>query len=270
MQIIYTDLDGTLRDEDNFLVGQNIGLINRLQKDGFIIVLLTARNRTEVEQFEDMNEVYFDAIGVENGSAIGIRNTSAFSVLDLQNFYSNYYFEIIGFNLDDAEKALDQISMLLGHKIFVYEHPSITNDLRFKKEFSICFTLPELLKMKALDILVESGYAYEDKGSFLILSSRNASKGNSIKYLQKRALKPITKTYGIGNRENDVSMLSIVDHPLIVINSDGVCPVLQDKGFTQSSLKAPDGFAELIDNHIGEISIIRSSPQSNKPLAADS
>lgn len=251
MQIIYTDLDGTLRDEDNFSVGQNIDLVNRLQKNGFIVVLLTARNRTEVEQFENRYEVYFDAIGVENGSAIGIRNTSVFSVLNSHNFYSNYYFEIIGFHLCEAEKALDEISELLGCQVFAYEHPSTTNDLRFKKEFSICFTLPDMFRMKALDILVESDYVYEDKGSFLILFSKNASKGNAIKYLQKRALKPIIKTYGIGNRENDLSMLSVVDHPLIVINSDGVCHALQDKGFSQSLLKAPDGFAELIVNHMG-------------------
>ena len=101
--------------------------------------------------------------------------------------------------------------------------------------------------IKKLDMKVQDG------GRVLNLGD-NVSKGNAMSFFVKNLSKITNKNYtiiGVGDNENDISMLDRSDYPCIVRN--GQLNINHDSKYLYSKNEAPMGWTEVVKKTLNKI-----------------
>ncbi len=251
--IIFTDLDGTLVDE-NYSYKKALPVLNILKNKKIPIIFCSAKTRAEQEVIRNKTGIIHPFI-VENGSAIYIPK--------------GYFRERKG----EVEGDYEVITLGVRFKKIRKEIEKLKNRYKIK---SYCdMTTQEVAKVTGLD-LKSAGYAKirefgetiveADKGAleelkkkfnvviggrFTQVFGKGAGKGKAVKILSnvyKESGKIIT--IGIGNAQNDEPMLKIVDIPAIVKNPDGNRADLKIDGIYKAKGIGPAGFGEVVKKFV--------------------
>ena len=242
MNVIYTDLDGTLLDFETYSHTLTEPTVQSIQAKGIPVVFCSSKTRAEQEVIRTALQVQGPFI-TENGSAIfipkgyfnaipqlpaGIKQTSttAYEVIELwkpveaiRQFLSQIrdkYALNVKYYEDLNVSEVTQITGLPAHeakaaKTRDYSETLLTGDLK-GEDLSL-----------ALNEFEKNGFKYVSGGRYITVTGIGSDKGRAVALLNKIFAHQYGKVQSasIGDSANDVPMLDVTDHAYIVQKPDG-------------------------------------------------
>jgi len=228
--VIFTDLDGTLLDPDSYSFERAQPALRLIREKGIPLIFSSSKTRSEIEFYRRKMENDHPFVS-ENGGAVFIpegyfsspvrcdRTSDNYSVLELGTFYP----QIVAV-LDSIKKETGV--SLKGFSNLTAEEVSSTcglslEEARFAKARE--YDEPFLIEGGTEDVetvrkkIVERGMNYVWGGRFHHILGNN-DKGKAVgmlKYLFEKEFLSIS-TIGIGDNQNDLSMLLTVEHPIFL------------------------------------------------------
>ncbi|MGE5637429.1 MAG: HAD-IIB family hydrolase [Chloroflexota bacterium] len=225
--VVFSDIDGTILDEQHS--GRKIKpLIKKITDLGVTLILCSSKTTPEIELYLHELEIISPFI-VENGGAIIIPKDYFTFSFSFSKKVNGYYVIELGLPYSVVREKLDKV--LLGTNCKIIGFRDVTKE-QLATELAIPVSLAELAKMREYDepFRFISGdkkkfmKVAEAEGLTLVLGNKyfhalaNTDKGKAVsvtKQLLTRKFGSIM-TYGIGDSENDLSMLSVVDEPMLI------------------------------------------------------
>jgi mannosyl-3-phosphoglycerate phosphatase len=231
--LIFTDLDGTMLDHEDYSYSNALPALNMIQKNNIPLIFCTSKTRIEVETIQKEIGISAPFI-VENGSAIYFpKNYGLLTNTGTEDF-GNYQRIVLGVRYQEirsfiektcmfmikgfGDMTVSEISEVTGlpiertvmAKMREFTEPFIVSDKKF---------VPELREIAILrDITITKG------GRFYHFIGNNCSKGiavSRLRNLYSRHTRQDMLTIGLGDSQNDFSMLSSVDIPVLIPHPDG-------------------------------------------------
>jgi mannosyl-3-phosphoglycerate phosphatase len=235
--IIYTDLDGTFLDEENYSFLESLSALRAARKRGIPVVFCSSKTRAEIEYLREVTQVN-DPYIVENGGAIyvpegyfpfaieGSVSRDGYAVMEIGEPYSKLIallhmcrkefpsLGIVGFSDLTVKEIAQECAM-------TFAEAKNAKDRQYSEPFRISDSEKDELQT-FLKRLNQLGLQFSAGGRYYHLHS-NSDKGISVRFLNElyfRANGPIT-TVGIGDSLNDLPMLNSVDIPVIIKRPSG-------------------------------------------------
>ena len=232
--IVFTDLDGTLADYHTYSYEEALPALDALKKNDIPLIICSSKTRAEIEKFRLRLDNTHPFIS-ENGGAIFIpldyfsfefpytREDSNYRIIEfgtpyhkirgtLQKMQSEFPDTVRGFGDISAQEVAN-----------LCEIPSDEGVLAKEREYDEPFLLEDKKILEKIQELAEKDHLRIIQGGrFFHLIGEN-DKGKSVSYLtdiSRRAYEGI-KTIGIGDSQNDLPMLQVVDYPVLVKKPDG-------------------------------------------------
>ncbi len=270
--IVFTDLDGTLLNHDNYNYQAALPVIEELKKKGIPVIPVTSKTRQEVETL--IHELGIeDPFVVENGSGIFVplNYKKLYKDFDIPTgkIYGDYALKSLGCTYEDARNGLRKLEQKLNVELKGFgdlsedEVQQLTglplSDVKEAKarEFTEPFVLPEGIEPNDIEeAATEIGFRVLVGGRFCHLLSREAGKGKAVNWLLKQYQsiyldKEIT-TIGLGDSPNDIELLQAVQYAVIIPGKMGKPnPKLVEKGLGRwiiSHAPAPEGWASSVQD----------------------
>jgi mannosyl-3-phosphoglycerate phosphatase len=225
--VVFTDLDGTLLDEKYDY--QNIKpIISQLLALDVSIVFCSSKTRAEIEFYREEMGIT-DPFIAENGAAIFIPKDYFRLNYTYTKIISSYYIVELGVPYSFIRKKLATVRMQITANIVGFGDMSpeeIAKDtgltlnlakLAKKREYDEPFKIVEGNEMEVLNAIKKEGLSYT-KGNryFHLLGKSDKGKATTILrdlYSQKFGR---IATFGIGDSQNDLAMMKVVDTPFLV------------------------------------------------------
>ena len=257
--IIFTDLDGSLLDHDNYSHKAADALLQELEHDKIPVIFTTSKTRAEVLSIREKLNNQHPFI-IENGAAIFIPSgyfpLKPEGCIEIDGFWvfsfcqaRDHWLSI----LDQAKKIFphsfshfsvmkeEVISQLTGLSI---EQAQQANQREFGEPIS--WLGVDRAKQQFILWLEEQGGHVLQGGRFLHLSGA-CNKGQALVWLaseyKKQQSCPTTKTIAIGDSGNDIAMLEQADLALIIRSPAHAPPKLKrPRGFFISEEFGPKGW----------------------------
>jgi len=252
MKIVFTDLDGTLLDE-NYRCDKALPIIEKLKKEKIPIVFVSAKTRFEQEVFRRKLGIN-DPFIVEDGSAIF--------------FPKNYFGKKFGEYFDDHEAIVLGVKYdLIVERLKELRKTFNVNSYYFMsveevaKVTGLSLDMAKLAKMRefsetvveidedALNILKKE-FNVLIGGKFVHVYGKGADKGKAVKIVADmfKEIYGDVETVGIGNSYTDIPMLKAVQIPALVRNPDGWIEV--DFEVYKANGIATDGWIEVVERFV--------------------
>jgi len=228
--VIFTDLDGTLLDE-NYSFDEARVVIEEIKRRGIPLIFCSAKTRAEQEYFQKMMGIS-DPFIVEDGSAIFFQR--GYFKRSFEEFRGNYQRVILGVKREEILKEIESIQRR-GMKVrgfFNMSMEEVSKITGLSYEMSIM-----AMNREFSEIIVEAdeGALRELKrkfnvvlgGRFLHVYGKSADKGKAVRILTEffREERGDVLTVGIGNSYTDEPLLRNVDIPILVRNRDGFAEI---------------------------------------------
>ena len=262
--LIFTDLDGTLLDQETYSFKQALPALEVIQRKGIPLILSSSKTRAEMEVYrrELRNNHPFIS---ENGGAIFIpkeyfsfqfpydRELDGYAVLELGTFYLQIIevlksirqetgVQITGF----SDLTEEELTSLCGLSL---EEAKFAKKREYDEPFMIKGGLKEIEIVK--EEIKKRGMGYTWGGRFHHIFGKN-DKGKAVEILKELYENQFFSIYtiGIGDSLNDLPMLSAVDHPIFFKGEGSIClePHLEPplKNITWVEGKGPLAWNEVI------------------------
>lgn len=251
--IVFSDLDGTLLDHNNYEWTPATDAINLLKKNNFPLIINSSKTSTEISLIrKDIGNT--DPYICENGAVLHLNENMTESSSD--TFYAMYFtkpyeylretlnalkckynYEMTGFGDIDLETLMN-LTGLNKINASAAKSREATEPLKWNDtEESLNLFIKQL---KDYELTLTKG------GRFYHLMSP-VSKGDSIDFVlnKYKEIEPDTEwiTVGLGDSFNDIPMLELVDYPILIRNSHGKRPVTSHlKNLTESEQEGPSGW----------------------------
>lgn len=230
--VIYTDLDGTLIDFENYSYEITAPLVRKLESNGIPVVFCSSKTRVEQAFYRQEIKVQSPFI-TENGSAVFIPKDFFSFEFSYQRIIEGYYVIELGVAREEILAKIDAARTESGAEIYGY------NDLELE-EIAQILKLPEeasqrassrdysetLIKgdktadnfKKMKEILKKDGLACTAGGKFHTVISNKSDKGNAVRVLHALFEKHYGSaiSIGLGDSANDKPLLAAVDKPFLV------------------------------------------------------
>ncbi len=261
--LIFTDLDGTLLDHNNYLFGNNKKMISTIINNKNEIIFNTSKTFSECKKLLKELKLSNMPFSTENGAVLyfpkirfnKIKNSSSFDIywklriakLSSKNWYQflkqkqkKYNFLIAQdlsskilkkyTNLDDTSKMLNREAS----QIILWED-SLVNLKKFKNA----------LKSEKQGVLIQ-GSRFIQVSS--VCNKRIAKKLISHAYDYQFYGTYSKNTIALGDSKNDIDMLNSASYPCLIKNRSGYFPKLRSnkKNIIKSSKFAPDGWRQVL------------------------
>lgn len=264
MLIIFTDLDGTLLNQEDYDYQPAIPTLNQLKERKIPVIPVTSKTRAEVEGLCQQIGLK-DPFIVENGSGIFIPQSSCnlWKVAE-SNLENKYHLHCLGCNYNRAREGLKAIATDLGESLRGFgelgdkELQSLTGlpieevKLAKQREFTEPFITPKHIPAKTIeDTATKYGFRVLVGDRFSHLIDINAGKGKAVQWLMNNY--PVSRaeeqiiTVGLGNSPNDLEMLEAVDLAIVIASWKGVHPGLASKGWKVAPAPGSQGWAEAVN-----------------------
>lgn len=232
--IVFTDLDGSLLNHDDYSFEGARPSLDRLREAGIPLILVTSKTRTEVERLQEAMRIREPFI-VENGGGIFFpenyrcfsfpgecRKDGDFFVLTLGVPYDRIRgvfvtlksrFKITGF----GDLSPEEVAWLTGLSTAEARRAKV-------REFSEPFLLESVEDLPVLEGLVkQKGMKIVRGGRFYHLIGAGQDKGAAV-----RGVRDIYRrndgggriAIGIGDSENDLPLLQAVDIPVLIPHAE--------------------------------------------------
>lgn len=257
--IIFTDLDGTLLNHDDYSFEDALEAIELLKKRDIPIIFTTSKTKIEVEILQNKIGIKEPFI-TENGAAIFFpKDYKGLNISTLKD-YEDYkilqlgktYAQILNFyNQYKEEFGMFGFSQMDNKEVAYY-----TNQDEKSASYSKArdFTEPFLLKDPSkLENLKNLALTYKIKitkgGRFYHLIGEKQDKGIAV----KQAIKIFSKLYNtninsiaLGDGQNDIVMLEQVNIPIVIKAHDDTYIEVDIKNLQKSTFKGPKGWNEMV------------------------
>ncbi|SNZ03585.1 glucosyl-3-phosphoglycerate phosphatase [Persephonella hydrogeniphila] len=227
MLVIFTDLDGSLLNHEDYSYKDAIPSLERIKKLKIPLIFTSSKTRVEIELLQKEIGIKEPFI-VENGAAVFFPEKYRNFRLNLPKF-NGYRIMKLGKEYSYIRKFISQIKKIIPIKGFgdmsVEEIAKLTDlpieRARYAKmrEFTEPFIIEDESKLSILKKEAEKyGLKITKGGRFYHLIGKDQDKGKAVKLTSqifKENLGDI-KTVGIGDSKNDISMLEVVDIPVLI------------------------------------------------------
>ena len=256
--IIFTDLDGTFLNQDDYQYDAAIPMVEKLKNKKVPVIPVTSKTRKEVETLRTALDLK-DPFIVENGSGAFVGSGDDRFALT-QTEATDYYLEIFGCNYSKARIGLKKVAEILGENLRGFadlsdeEIQQLTGlsleavKLAKAREFTEPFLTPhQLAPEKLREVVASLGFRVVVGDRFSHLISKDAGKGKAAKWLEKQYLlkssaDPVV-TVGLGNSPNDLDLLEVVDYPIIIPGKNGPHSGLAGRGWQVASKPGAEGWS---------------------------
>jgi len=232
--LIFTDLDGTLLDQENYAFDHARPALRRIQDLAVPLVVTTSKTRSEVQQLLmklGLNEPFI----TENGG--GIFFPGNYRGFNIKDAYEKDSFQCLclGRPYDAIRSFIKAIPNRVGIRGFgdmsVAEVMALTNLSREEAAQARCREFTEPLWVENPNVIPllsnlaeKSGLTLTKGDRFYHLMDQRQDKGKAVCKVTdifRQHLDATIRTIGIGNCRNDLPMLENVDIPVIVPHPDG-------------------------------------------------
>lgn len=232
--VVFTDLDGTLLDEQTYSWSAARSGLELLAGRGIPVVLVTSKTLAEVEPLRRGMQLD-DPFIVENGAAVFLPPDSSWpEAADLPEV-AGYRCRLFGRTYAEARRFMTSQGARLGVRGFgdmTIDEISARTALPAAAAGQAAerlFTEPcevEPDRLAELDALARrDGFKILEGGRFCHVVAANQDKGVAVRWLfaayQRRWPGRRIGTVGIGDSPNDLDFLSVVDAPVLVRRPDG-------------------------------------------------
>ncbi|MDG6218368.1 MAG: HAD-IIB family hydrolase [Candidatus Thermoplasmatota archaeon] len=260
MKIIFSDLDGTLLNHDSYSYSKAKDALILIKKKKIPLIFCTSKTRAEIEFWRKKignNEPFIS----ENGGGIFIpRNYFPFTYLYSKK-EKEYYVIEFGSHIQRLESVLNKMKKNYLIKSFsdmtideIASDANVDRDIAFlskQREYDIPFKLLDInQKDDVLNEIKRLNLSYTRGGRYFHLIG-NHSKGDAIEtltYLYDKHFDTV-ETVGIGDSENDFSMLDTVEKPYLVQRGDGS---YASEKYIQADGAGPEGWKKIIYSELKE------------------
>ncbi len=229
-RVVFTDLDGTLLDPATYSCEKSLDALKLLQKKETPIIFCSAKTRAEQEVYR--RELHIsDPFIVENGGAIFIPEDYFSFTFDYQKRRNGYKVIELGIPYNEVRKKLKKVEKELGVEIKGFgdlsgeevaqssglslEFAALAKQREYDETFII--TGSEGDKEAVLRRIEEEGLNWAHGGRYYNAMGGN-DKGKAVNILTELFRRKLDRveTIGIGDSQNDLSMLAAVDIPVLV------------------------------------------------------
>jgi mannosyl-3-phosphoglycerate phosphatase len=261
--VIFTDLDGTLLDKQTFRPGLAKETLKQCQKSDIPVVFVSAKTRTEIEVLRDelANTAPFIS---ENGGGLFLP-IKQFEKPENFTRFGNYWRRQSSTAITELQTALKNAARVAKNEIRSFadmtaaEVASLTGldlagaKLARMREYDEPFQIVEETpaRLDAIkNAITKLGYRYTH-GGILHHITGQFDKGQTLLILKNLYLKkkPAAKFIGLGDSDNDLPMLQIVDYPFLVRKPDGGHNEnLHVPGLKITKGIGPEGFVEAVES----------------------
>ncbi|MCW3135085.1 MAG: mannosyl-3-phosphoglycerate phosphatase [Methanophagales archaeon] len=263
-QVLFTDLDGTLLDLDDYSYEAALPALKTLQRRNIPVVFCTAKTLAE-------NEYYRKELGIEdpfivdNGGAIFIPENYFSFGFECKKKGSYCVIEL-GASYEKLRKALKEIKEETGFKITGFgdmtaeevgadanldvEKAKLAKEKEYNESF--IFDEPKEKEVILFEKIKDKGFAVTHGGRYYNIHGKNADKGKAVKILTelfKREYGEV-KTIGVGDSMNDIPMLKAVEQPALVKNKKGGWLDISLPNLYKAQGEGPEGWVEVVERLI--------------------
>ena len=266
--IFFSDIDGTIINNNSFCYGNNIKIIKELLDAGHYVIFNSSKTFYEIEYILKKENLSIPFICETGGAAYcpkgffrdNLNRRGDYDIVFESAKTSDFYMDIKAILLEEFKDELlffDDMSLKMKEKFSgLYE-----KDLEraSKRDFSILFKWhadnKKLNKLKS--ILQDFNLTIIQGGRFFHICSnfdKYSAMQHILSFITHNFPHQIFKTVGIGDSSNDIEMLNQTDYKCIVqsINNTSLIAGLSKKKFILSTTQAPEGWQECIENVFNE------------------
>ena len=232
--IIFTDLDGTLLNHEDYSFEDAKPALNRIKQNQIPLIIVTSKTRKEVEVLQKELHIEEPFI-VENGG--GIFFPKKYSHFRLINCFSKDGYRVIQLGKsykeirEFVEKVKDKFGItgfgdmtiedVMKYTGLPYEKAKLAKEREFTEPFLIDdeSKIPQLQKLA-----MEEGIRITKGGRFYHFIGENQDKGKAVEITIKVFKANLNKdilSAGLGDSQNDIPMLKKVNIPVLIPKPDG-------------------------------------------------
>ena len=248
--VAFTDLDGTILDKNYSFQKVYPTVISLLSLD-VAIVFCSSKTKSEIEFYRKEMNIH-DPFVSENGGAIFIPK-NYFRLNDFTRETKEYYVFELGIEYSKLRQKIEKITSKSGSKIMGFGDMSIDEiakstgltlkmaEMAKQREYDEPFEL-EGDESKFLDAAKEEGLLVTKGDRYYHLSGQH-NKGDAVSRLRLLYAKNFEQihTIGVGNGQNDMSLLAAVDSPFFIKEEESI-EKIWGKVMSEVKKKALQGF----------------------------
>ena len=257
--IVFTDLDGTFLNHNDYSFEASIESLEKIFTEDIPLVFTTSKTKVEVEELQKKVGIKEPFI-VENGAALYIpKNYKKYDfsflesvgeyhilqlgvsyeqVLDFYNLYKDE-FQMLGF----SDMTIAEVEELTGL-------PSEAAKTSKQRGFTEPFVIKDARVVKKIQELAEKHQLKITKGGrFYHLIGENQDKGKAVKKcvaIFEKIYNDTINSIGLGDGDNDIPLLQNVDVPIAIQNNKGGYVTIENPKLQKSSFKGAKGWNEMI------------------------
>ncbi|NJN63039.1 MAG: HAD-IIB family hydrolase [Coleofasciculaceae cyanobacterium RL_1_1] len=268
--IIFTDLDGTLLNAHDYRYDAAIPMLERLKALGIPVIPVTSKTRAEVECLRSAIGLR-DPFVVENGSGIFIEAADDRFPVDTDQRIDGYQVIPLGGSYHEARDRVANLAKQLGvtlcgfgdlkpEDLYGITGLSIEEAKRAQsRDFTEPFMVPSNVSSNAITAAATSlGFRVVVGDRFSHAIDPRSGKGIAVKTLIDLYQAPAENLtiIGLGNSPNDLEMLNVVTHPIIIPAKTGLPhPRLADRGWPIATQHGSAGWAEAIGAILNDLGL---------------
>ena len=265
--IIFTDLDGTLLDHDDYSYEAALPSLKRIKEEEIPLIITTSKTRREVEWVQRRMGIGGPFI-VANGGGIFVPASSGLKGINGGERKGRYTFIRLGKSYREIRELFGKIASRFAIKGFgdmtIAEIAALT-DLSEKeagraslREFTEPFLTRNDGDISAIEkYALSMGVKVAKGGRFYHLTDVNQDKGAAVRKIidiYKSNWRPaIVSSIGIGDSENDLPMLEEVDIPVYIPNPQSSHQAFSLPGLVRAKEPGSRGWNRAVESILNRI-----------------
>ncbi|MBP1849735.1 HAD-IIB family hydrolase [Rhizobium halophytocola] len=253
MNVVFSDLDGTLLDHETYSFDAARPALDRLKRDGIPLVLASSKTEAEMRPIAQAIGIAWPMI-VENGAGVvGLSGDTEIRQCygDLRRFLADLPQPLRACFSGFGDWSDTEVAQRTGLPL---EAARLARQRQFSEPG--LFSGSDAQRQALLERLDAAGFRAAQGGRFFTLMPKT-SKADAMATVAAhfRALSnaPVT-TIALGDAENDLAMLEAADHGFIIANNaHSPLPVTQrerDGHILRSKAEGPEGWNRTILDHL--------------------
>jgi len=251
--LIFTDLDGTLLDRDNFKFDKVINYVRELIQKDIHIIPNSSKTLGEINNFNRELDEDLPFI-VENGAAIyklNLINSSFPEKISLSretSEISKIFEKKVSIKFRSKCRFINKLSIDKQEKILGLSKQKIRFALNREYTIPLLFDGSKNEKTSFFKSVSDAGLSLQEGGRVINLCDK-VSKAQAMKKvikIFKKIVKEELITIGVGDNFNDLEMLKNSDIPCLVFNDKFTMEKININNCLVSKKPAPEGWEEVV------------------------
>ena len=267
--IFFSDIDGTIINNNSFSYGNNVKIIKELLEAGHYVIFNSSKTFYEIDHILKSENLSIPFI-CETGGGVycprgfcgdNLNKRSDYDIIFESAKTSDFHTKIKSILLEEFKNEVlffDDMSLKMKEKFSGLSAKDL--ERASMRDFSIPFKWHTVNKKlnKLKSILHDFQLTVIKGGRFFHICSnfdKYSAMQHILSFMNHNFPQETFKTVGIGDSSNDIEMLNKTDYKCIVqsINNISLIEGLSNKKFILSTTHAPEGWQECIENVFNQI-----------------